>query len=51
MKKLFKVEAVRNSIILYRAFQEAASEAQAIESAKKYAGVIKNAQWRAREAW
>ena len=49
MKKLFKVEAVKNGIIHYRAFREAASEAQAVESAKMYAGAIKNAQWRAQE--
>lgn len=49
MKKLFKVEAVKNGIVHYRAFQEAASEAQAVESAKMYAGVVKGAQWRARE--
>ena len=49
MNKLFKVEAVKGGIIAYRAFQEAASEAQAIESAKMYAGNVKNAQWRAQE--
>ena len=50
MKKLFKVEAVKGGIISYRAFQKASSEAQAIESAKMYAGSVKGAQWRAQEA-
>ena len=49
MKKLFKVEAVKSGIIHYRAFQEASSDAQAVELAKMYAGVIKNAQWRVQE--